>query len=132
MDATNPAKGVQWLSPDDAGDLKVDVGDEGEEDEKQIEEKGDSDNDEEEEEEEDTDDRLDYGSSPDKEDASVAGSQSDANLRRWLRSKVHLVKYDDTGSDKVILISRHLLSMFCLLLFLQFLEHPCRFIICSF
>ena len=118
MDATNPTEGVQRMSLDDVGDLKVDVGDEGEEDEEQIEEEGDSDDEEEEEEEEeDTDDRLDYGSSPDEEDDSVASTQSDANPRRWLRSEVHLVKYDDTGSDKVILISRHLLSMFCLLLF---------------
>ena len=116
IDATNPAEGVQRMSLDDAGDLKVDVGDEREEDEEQIEEEGDSDDEEEEEEEEDADDRLDYGSSPDKEDASAAGTQSDANPRRRLRSEVHLVKYDDTGSDKVILISRHLLSMFCLLL----------------
>ena len=33
MDATNPAEGVQGMSLDDAGDLKVDVGNEGEEDE---------------------------------------------------------------------------------------------------
>ena len=115
MDATNPAKGVQRMSLDDAGDLKMDVGDDGEEDEEQIEEEGDSE--EEEEEDEDTDYRLDYGSSPDEEDASVVGMQSDANPQRRLRSEVHLVKYDDTGSDKVILISRHLLSMFCLLIF---------------
>ena len=103
------------MSLDDAGDLKVDVEDEGEEDEEQIEEEGDSE--EEEEEEEDTDDRLDYGSSPNEQDSSAAGTQSDANPQRWLRSEVHLIKYDDTGSDKVILISRHLLSMFYFLLF---------------
>ena len=79
MDATNPAEGVQRMSFDDAGDLIVDVGDEEEEDEEQIEEEGDSDDEVEEEEEEDTDDRLDYGSSPDEEDASAAGTQSDAN-----------------------------------------------------
>ena len=84
MDATNPAKGVQRMLMDGAGDLEVDVGDEEEEDEEQIEEEGDSDNEEEEEEEEDTDDRLDYGSSPDEEDASAAGMQSDANPRRRL------------------------------------------------
>ena len=130
MDATNPAEGVHRMSLDDAGDLIVDVGDEEEEDEEQIEEEGDSDDEEEEEEEEGTDDRLDYGSSPDEEDASAAGTQSDANPRRRLRSEVHLVKYDDTGSDKVILISR----LFCHVLssvFFAFLEHPCRFIICS-
>ena len=33
MDETNPAEGMQWMSLNDAGDLKVDVGDEGEEDE---------------------------------------------------------------------------------------------------
>ena len=115
MDASNPAKGVQRISRDDGGDLNVDVGDEGEEDKEQIEEEGDSE--EEKEEDEDTDDRLDYGSSPDDEDASAAGTQSDANPRRRLRSEVHLVKYDNIDSDKVILISRHLLSMFCLLLF---------------
>ena len=74
MDATNPVEGVQRLSLDDAGDLKVNVGDEGEEDKEQIEEEGDSDDEEEEEEEKDTDDRLDYGSSPDEEDASAAGT----------------------------------------------------------
>ena len=119
MDATNPTEGVHRMSLDDAGDLIVDVGDEEEEDEEQIEEEGDSDDEEEEEEEEGTDDRLDYGSSPDEEDASAAGTQSDANPRRRLRSEVHLVKYDDTGSDKVILISRlfcHVLSsvIFCI------------------
>ena len=120
MDVTNPAEGVQRMSLDDVGDLKVDVGDEREEDKEQIEEEGDSDDEEEEEEEkeeeEDVDDRLDYGSSPDEEDASAAGTQSDANPQRRLRFEVHLIKYDDIGSDKVILISRHLLSMFCLLL----------------
>ena len=115
MDATNPAEGVQRMALDDAGDLIVDVGDEKEE-----------------EEEEDTDDRLDYGSSPDEEDASAVGTQSDANPRHRLRSEVHLVKYDDTGSDKVILISRHFLSCSVFCYFLHFLEHPCRFIICSF
>ena len=84
MDATNPAEGVQRMSLDDAGDLIVDVGDEEEEDEEQIEEEGDNDDEEEEEEGEDTDDRLDYGSSPDEEDASVASTQSDANPRRRL------------------------------------------------
>ena len=79
MDATNLAEGVQRMSLDDAGDLKVDVGDEGEEDEEQIEEERDSDDEEEEEEEEDTDDRLDYGSSPDEEDASTVSTQNDAN-----------------------------------------------------
>ena len=132
MDATNPAEGVQWMSLDDTGDFIVDVGDEEDEDEEQIEEEGDSDDEEEEEEEEDTYDRLDYGSSPDEEDASAAGTQSDANPRRPLRSEVHLVKYDDTGSDKVILISRHFLSCSVFCYFLHFLEHPCRFIICSF
>ena len=112
MDATNPVEGVQRMSLDDAGDLKVDVEDE--------------------EEEEDTDDRLDYGSSPDKEDASVVSTQSDANPRRRLRSEVHLVKYDDIGSDKVILISRHFLSCSVFFCFVHFLEHPYRFIICSF
>ena len=131
MDAANPAEGVQRMSLDDAGDLIVDVGNEEEEDEEQIEE-GDSDDDEEEEEEEDTDDRLDYGSSPDKEDASAAGMQSDANPRRRLQSEVHLIKYDDTGSDKIILISRHFLSCSVFFCFLRFLEHPYRFIICSF
>ena len=132
MDATNPTEGVQRMSLDDAGDLIVDVGDEEEEDEEQIEEEGDSDDEEEEEEEEDTDDRLDYGSSPDEEDTLAAGTQSDANPRRRLRFEVHLVKYDDTGSDKVILISRHFLSCSVFCYFLHFLEHPCRFIICSF
>ena len=72
MDATNPAEGVQRMSLDDAGDLKVDVEDEGEEDEEQIKEEGDSE--EEEEEDEGTDDRLDYGSSPNEQDASAAGT----------------------------------------------------------
>ena len=76
MDATNLAKVVQGMSLDDAGDFKVDVGDEGEEDKEQIGEEGD--NEEEEEEDEDTDDRLDYGSSPDEQDASAVGTQSDA------------------------------------------------------
>ena len=118
MDATNPTEGVQRMSLDDIGDLNVNVGDEEEEDKEQnqqIEEEGDSE--EEEEEDEDTDDRLDYGSSPNEENASAASTQSDANPRRRLRSEVHLVKYNDTGSDKVILISRHLLSIFYLLLF---------------
>ena len=132
MDATNPAEGVQRMSLDDVGDLIVDVGDEEEEDEEQIEEEGDNDDEEEEEEEEDMDDRLDYGSSPDEEDASAAGTQSDANPRRRLRSEVHLIKYDDTRSDKVILISHHFLSCSVFCYFLHFLEHPCRFIICSF
>ena len=74
MDATNPAEGVQRMSLDDVGDFIVDVEDEEEEDEEQIEEEGDSDDEEEEEEEEDTDDRLDYGSSPDEEDASAAST----------------------------------------------------------
>ena len=117
---TNPAEGVQGMSHDDAGDLKVDVGDEGEEDEEQIGEEGDSEDEEEEEEDEDTDDRLDYGSSPDEQDASVAGTQSDAYPRRQLRFEVHLIKYDDIGSDKVFLISRHFWSMFCLLMFFAF------------
>ena len=69
MDATNLAEGVQRMSLDDAGDLKVD---EGEEDEVQIEEEGDSE--EEEEEDEVTDDRVDYGSSPNEQDASIAGT----------------------------------------------------------
>ena len=73
MDATNPAEGVQRMSLDDAGDLKVDVGDEGEEDEEQIEEEEDSEDEEEEEEDEDTNDRLDY-SRPDEQDASAAGT----------------------------------------------------------
>ena len=120
------------MSLDDAGDLKVNVGDEGEEDEEQIGEEGDSEDEEEEEEDEDTDDRLDYGFSPNEKDASATGTQSDAHPRRRLRSEVHLIKYDDTGNDKVFLISHHSLSMFYLLLFFAFLEHPCRFIICSF
>ena len=32
MDVTNPAEGVQRMSPDDARDLNVNVGDEGEKD----------------------------------------------------------------------------------------------------
>ena len=72
------------MSIDDTGDLIVDVGDEEKEDEEQIEEEGDSDDEEEEEEEEGTDDRLDYGSSPDEEDASIVGTQSDANPQRRL------------------------------------------------
>ena len=71
---TNPVEGVQGMSLNDAGDLKVDVGDEGEEDEEQIGEEGDSEDEEEEEEDEDTDDRLNYGSSPDEQDASAAGT----------------------------------------------------------
>ena len=78
---TNPAEGVQGMSLDDARDLKVDVGDEGEEDKKQIGKEGGSEDEEEEEEDEDTDDRLDYGSSPDEQDASAAGTQSDAYPR---------------------------------------------------
>ena len=84
MDATNLAEGVQGMSLDDAKDLKVDVGDEGEEDEEQIGEEGDNEDKEEEEEDEDTDDRLDYGSSLDEQDASTAGTQSDANPRHRL------------------------------------------------
>ena len=120
MDATNLAEDVQGMSFDDVRDLKVDVGDEGEEDEEPIGEEGDSEDEEEDEEDEDTDDRLDYGSSPDEQDASIVGTKSDAYARCRLQSEVHLVKYDDTDSDKVFLISLHFLSMFCLLLIFAF------------
>ena len=46
---------------------------------------------------EDEEDRLDYGSSPD-----AGGGEGEAHPGSRIRSKVHVVQYDDTRSDQVI------------------------------
>ena len=46
---------------------------------------------------EDEEDRLDYGSSPE-----AGGGEVEAHRGSRIRSKVHVVQYDDSGSDQVI------------------------------
>ena len=87
MDAADPTEGVHGLSFDDAGNLKFDVGDVGEEDKEHIEEEGNGEDEDEDvseddeggdcEHEEDKDVRLDYGSSPDEKDVLAVGTHSD-------------------------------------------------------
>ena len=45
----------------------------------------------------DQEDRLDYGSSPE-----VGGGEVEAHCGSRIRLEVHVVEYDDSGSDQVI------------------------------
>ena len=104
VNATRPAEGACGLSPHVAESHTLEVsravtedevvaGDEGEEGEG-------SDGEEEEGEEgdgEDQEDRLEYGSKPE-----PGGGEGEAHPGNQIRSEVHVVQYDDTGSDKVI------------------------------
>ena len=104
VNATRSAEGAYGLSPHVAGSdtLKVSrassedvvvAGDEGEEEEGSDgeEEEGEEGND------EDQEDRLDYGSSPE-----VGAGEGEAHPGNRIRSEVHVVEYDDSGSDQVI------------------------------
>ena len=108
MVIANTTEGVHGISLVDAQTPSLEEREEEhiKEEEKGKEEK-DEDEDEsykEEEEDEGNDKLLDYKSSHGEEDSSVGRTESEDPRQLWL--EVHVVEYNDTGSDKVILISR--------------------------
>ena len=93
-DATRPAKGTCGLSPHVVGSLTLEVSRAGAEDEVLA---GDEGKEGEGSDAEDQEDRLDYGSSPE-----AGGGEVEAHRGSRIRSEVHVVQYDDSGSDQVI------------------------------
>ena len=94
VNATCLAKGACRLSPHVAGTHTLERSRANVEDEVVA---GDEDEEGEEGDGEDQEDRLDYGSSPE-----AGGGESEAHPGSRIWSEVHVVQYDNTGSDKVI------------------------------
>ena len=99
MDAANLVENVIILSVDDVGTQDLELGGERQDDlHIEAEVNGDVD-------EEGKTERLDYGSSRDKEDEPTAATQTEAHQRTWIQSMMQVVEYDDNGSDRVIFVS---------------------------
>ena len=99
--ATRPAEGTCGLSPHVAGSLTLEVSGAGAEDEVLAGDEGEegegSDAEAEEDVGEDQEDRMDNGSSPE-----AGGGEVEAYRGSWIRSEVHVVEYNDSGSEQVI------------------------------
>ena len=126
MDAANLIENVIGLSVNDVGTQDLELGGEREDDlHIEAEVKGDVSK-------EGETKRLDYGSSCDKKDEPAAAIQTEAHQGSRIRSMMHVVKYDNTRSNKVILVSCFMLRWMCLSFIALGFGHLCRFIICSF